>query len=281
VSPRKKNTPDPRFNLIFTDNQSFTLSSVVSPIASLYSEPRARISKDTELLFGHNFKIYEIKNGFAYGQAAAINENSTCPGYVGFIPKNDLGTFTTQANYIVTALRAPVFDDANIKSPINKTLSMGSLIYSGHILDDFIRTERDDYIHRAHVMKISDTPKVSDFTSVAEKHLGLPYIWGGISTVGLDCSGLVLSSLRAVGSDSPRDTDMMEKKLGSFLPIQKNNFSRGDLVFWKGHVGIMVSNTDIIHANAFYMSVTIEPLSVVIDRSLERGGGTITSVKRL
>lgn len=158
---------------------------------------------------------------------------------------------------------------------------MGSLIYSKHTLDDFIKTERDDYIHRAHVMKISDAPKISDFITVAEKHLGLPYIWGGISTVGLDCSGLVLSSLRAAGSDSPRDTDMMEEKLGSFLSISKNNYSRGDLVFWKGHVGIMVSKTDIIHANAFHMSVTVEPLSVVIDRSLERGGGEITSVKRL
>ena len=281
MSIRKKNTPDSRINLTFTNNQSFTLSSVVSPIASLYSEPRACVSKDTELLFGHNFKIYEIKNGFAYGQAASLNGNSLYPGYVGFIPKNDLGTFTTQANYIVTALRAPVFDFDNIKSPINKTLSMGSLIYSKHTLDDFIKTERDDFIHRAHVMKISDAPKVSDFITVAEKHLGLPYIWGGISTVGLDCSGLVLSSLRAAGSDSPRDTDMMEEKLGSFLSISKNNYSRGDLVFWKGHVGIMVSKTDIIHANAFHMSVTVEPLSVVIDRILERGGGEITSVKRL
>ena len=281
MSLRKKNTLDSRVNLTFTNNQSFTLSSVVSPIASLYSEPSACVSKDTELLFGHNFKIYEIKNGFAYGQAASLNRNSLYPGYVGFIPENDLGTFTTQANYIVTALSAPVFDFANIKSPINKTLSMGSLIYSKHTLDDFIKTERDDYIHRAHVMKISDAPKISDFITVAEKHLGLPYIWGGISTVGLDCSGLVLSSLRAVGSDSPRDTDMMEEKLGSFLSISKNNYSRGDLVFWKGHVGIMVSKTDIIHANAFHMSVIVEPLSVVIDRSLERGGGEITSVKRL
>lgn len=281
MSLRKKNTLDSRVNLTFTNNQSFTLSSVVSPIASLYSEPRACVSKDTELLFGHNFKIYEIINGFAYGQAASLNGNSLYPGYVGFIPENDLGTFTTQANYIVTALRAPVFDFDNIKSPINKTLSMGSLIYSKHTLDDFIKTERDDYIHRAHVMKISDAPKISDFITVAEKHLGLPYIWGGISTVGLDCSGLVLSSLRAVGSDSPRDTDMMEEKLGSFLSISKNNYSRGDLVFWKGHVGIMVSKTDIIHANAFHMSVTVEPLSAVIDRSLERGGGEITSVKRL
>ena len=161
MSLRKKNTLDLRVNLTFTNNQSFTLSSVVSPIASLYSEPSACVSKDTELLFGHNFKIYEIKNGFAYGQAASLNGNSLYPGYVGFIPENDLGTFTTQANYIVTALRAPVFDFDNIKSPINKTLSMGSLIYSKHTLDDFIKTERDDYIHRAHVMKISDAPNAS------------------------------------------------------------------------------------------------------------------------
>ena len=112
-------------------------------------------------------------------------------------------------------------------------------------------------------------------------HLGLPYIWGGISTVGLDCSGLVLSSLRAVGSDSPRDTDMMEEKLGTNLSTMQTDLFRGDLVFWKGHVGIMVSKSDIIHANAFHMSVTVEPLSVVSDRILEQGGGKITSIKRL
>jgi cell wall-associated NlpC family hydrolase len=281
VSVREINTQDPRINLTLTNNRSYNLSSVVSRIASLYSEPETCSPKDSELLFGHNFKIYEIQNGFAYGQAAALNENSIYPGYVGFILESDLGAFTTQANYTVTALGAPVFDEANIKSSIKKTLTMGSHIYSSLSFKNFIKTESGDYIHREHIRKISDTPKVTDFTSIAEMHLGLPYIWGGISTVGLDCSGLVLSSLRAVGSDSPRDTDMMEEKLGTYLSTMQTDLFRGDLVFWKGHVGIMVSKSDIIHANAFHMSVTVEPLSVVSDRILEQGGGKITSIKRL
>ena len=111
--------------------------------------------------------------------------------------------------------------------------------------------------------------------------MGLPYVWGGISSDGLDCSGLVLSSLRAVGQDSPRDADMMETWLGINLPISQRGLERGDLIFWKGHVAIMQSATRIIHANAFHMKVESENLRGAAKRIKERGGGVITAIKRL
>ena len=111
--------------------------------------------------------------------------------------------------------------------------------------------------------------------------MGLPYVWGGISSDGLDCSGLVLSSLRAVGQDSPRDADMMETGLGYELPINQRGLKRGDLVFWKGHVGIMQSATLMIHANAFHMKVESEPLREAVRRIEASGGGPMTAIKRL
>ena len=123
--------------------------------------------------------------------------------------------------------------------------------------------------------------EVTDFVTAAEAHLGLPYVWGGISSDGLDCSGLVLSSLRAVGEDAPRDTDMMEAGLGQNLPIRQRGLKRGDLIFWKGHVGIMQSATRMVHANAFHMKVESENLREAAKRIEESGGGPITAIKRL
>ena len=111
--------------------------------------------------------------------------------------------------------------------------------------------------------------------------MGLPYVWGGISSDGLDCSGLVLSSLRAIGQDAPRDADMMEAGLGYDMPVRQRGLKRGDLIFWKGHVGIMQSATQIIHANAFHMSVESEPLREAVQRIAASGGGPMTAIKRL
>ena len=111
--------------------------------------------------------------------------------------------------------------------------------------------------------------------------MGLPYVWGGITTDGLDCSGLVLSSLRAAGQDTLRDADMMEAELGYHLKVTQRGLKRGDLVFWKGHVGIMQTTTRLLHANAHHMCVESEPLKEAAARILAAGGGPITAIKRL
>ena len=118
-----------------------------------------------------------------------------------------------------------------------------------------------------------------DFVAVAERFLHAPYLWGGRTVSGLDCSGLVQISLDARGLAAPRDTDVMEKALGAPL-VDFSDLRRGDLVFWKGHVGIMRDAGELLHANGHFMQVTSEPLRVARDRILAKGAGPITSIAR-
>jgi cell wall-associated NlpC family hydrolase len=130
------------------------------------------------------------------------------------------------------------------------------------------------FVHRQHL--IAESQK--DFAAIAERFLGVPYVWGGKTAAGLDCSGLIQTALQAVGKAAPRDTDMMEKTLGEAVAI--SDARRGDLVFWKGHMGVMLDETRLLHANAFHMAVTIEPLSEAITR-IEKVAGPVTAIKRL
>ena len=117
-----------------------------------------------------------------------------------------------------------------------------------------------------------------DFVAVAERFLGVPYVWGGKTAAGLDCSGLIQTALQATGKSAPRDTDMMEKALGEAIALEA--VRRGDLVFWKGHMGVMLDEKRLLHANAFHMMVAIEPLADAIAR-IDAVAGPVTSVKRL
>ena len=108
--------------------------------------------------------------------------------------------------------------------------------------------------------------------------MGVPYVWGGKTAAGLDCSGLIQTALQAAGISAPRDTDMMEKAIG--LPLDRAEAQRGDLVFWKGHMGVMLDATHLLHANAFHMEVFAEPLDQAIAR-IEKSAGPVTSIKRL
>jgi len=152
-------------------------------------------------------------------------------------------------------------------------------VTTGDKAGDYLKIEGMGYVHNHHCTAAKS--KAGDFVSVAEQHTGLPYIWGGIGPDGLDCSGLVLSSLRAVGRAGLRDTDMQEKSMGKPVKINKrlSGLTRGDLIFWKGHVGIMTSAKTLLHANAYHMSVTAEPLNEAT-RRIARTAGPITSIKR-
>ena len=142
---------------------------------------------------------------------------------------------------------------------------------------EFIRIGRGHYIHRSHIGPI-DTYE-TDFTAIAERHLGLPYIWGGVSSDGLDCSGLVQSALWSIGQACPRNSGEQQAALGKPIDIAAP-LQRGDLIFWKGHVGIMQDSDMMVHANGYHMKTHSEPLKTAAAR-IKKSAGPITAIKRL
>lgn len=272
---------DPRINISRLKGPRLSTQTVIVPVAPLHRKAARRSGQETQLLYGHHFDVYETKKGWAWGQAKSPVKGTKQKGYVGYVPSRFLDNVKTRASYIVTALKAPMFVEPDIKSHIVQSLPMGAHIKGQGRHKDFLQIGAGGYIHRRHVRKMSELPLVMEFVEIAEMHLGLPYVWGGISSDGLDCSGLVLSSLRAIGRDAPRDADMMEAELGYDLPLSQRGLKRGDLVFWKGHVGIMQTSGRLLHANAHHMCVAAEPLREAARRILKNGGGPITAIKRL
>lgn len=271
---------DPRVNIPRLKGPRLSTQTIITPVASLHRRANRRSAQETQLLYGHHFDVYERKKGWVWGQAKSPVKGSKVKGYVGYVPSRFLADVKTRASHVVTALKAPMFRDADIKSHIIQSLPLGAHVKGQGRDRNFLQIGAGGYIHRRHLCKAADMPKAGDYVDIAESHLGLPYVWGGISTDGLDCSGLVLSSLRAAGQDAPRDADMMEAGLGYDLAVTQRGLKRGDLVFWKGHVGIMQTSGRLLHANAYHMCVATEPLRDAAARILESGGGPITAIKR-
>lgn len=165
--------------------------------------------------------------------------------------------------------------------PPLEALSIGAGLAVTGESGDFFTTERGGHVFKPHLCPRSQHEP--DFVAVAERFLHVPYLWGGRTSLGLDCSALVQLSLAAAGMAAPRDSDLQERELGEALAYDDSldGLSRGDLVFWKGHVGIMTDPDTLLHATAFTMSVIREPLRPARDRILARNGGPITAIRRL
>ncbi|HVW72362.1 MAG TPA: C40 family peptidase [Rhizomicrobium sp.] len=233
--------------------------------ASLKSRPSDDAAQDSELLFGEIFTVYDRADGWVWGQAA----NDL---YVGYARESALAKPFAGA-VRVSALLAPVFSAADLKTPVRDLLPMNATVpVLGHV-GDYAHVG-PGFVHQRHLQAESE----KDFVAIAERFLGVPYVWGGKTAAGLDCSGLVQTALRAVGKAAPRDTDMMEKALGEAIAL--GVVRRGDLVFWKGHMGVMLDDRRLLHANAFHMMVATEPLADAIVR-IDAMAGPVTSVKRL
>lgn len=246
----------------FAEGERF---SVVVGRASLRVRPSADAGQDSELLFGEVFTVYDRANGWAWGQAA----NDL---YVGYVREEALASpFPAQAK--VSALMAPLFPAPDLKTPVRDLLPMNAAVPVLERNGDYVRIGDGRYLHQRHL-----GPAEKDFVAVAERFLGVPYVWGGKTAAGLDCSGLIQTALQATGKAAPRDTDMLEKALGNAVGLSQPR--RGDLVFWKGHMGVMLDQARLLHANAFHMEVAIEPLAAAIAR-IEKIVGPVTSVRRL
>jgi len=232
---------------------------------SLRARPSDDAAQDSELLFGEQVTVYEEKDKWAWVQA----RNDL---YVGYVRSQALGDPKT-ATLRVSALMAPVFSAADLKSPVRDLLPMNAAVPVVSRKGDYVDIGAG-FVHQRHL--IPDAEK--DFVAVAERFLGAPYVWGGKTYAGLDCSGLIQTALQAAGKTAPRDTDMMEKALGDAVALV--DIRRGDLLFWKGHMGVMLDESRLLHANAFHMAVAIEPLTEAIAR-IQKVAGPLTSAKRL
>ena len=179
----------------------------------------------------------------------------------------------------VTALRTFAFPGPSIKLPPVETLSIGAQVTV--VRDDgaFAVTRDGWYLPRGHLGGL-DTFE-NDFVAVAERFVGTPYLWGGKSSLGIDCSGLVQISLNAAGTGCPRDSDMQQDGIGRTLDATgMQKLQRGDLIFWKGHVAIVRDADTIVHANAHHMATVIENARDAIAR-IKAAGSEVTAIKRL
>ena len=245
---------------------------VIEAQAPLRREPRPDAPLETEALKGERVTIYDANGeGWAWGQLAA-------DGYVGWLPDNALAPPGATPTHKVTALRTLVFPGPSIKLPPLEALPLGARLVIARIEDRMAVTQSGAYVPAAHLAPLDWNE--TDFVAVAERFLGTPYLWGGKTALGLDCSGLVQVALTACGVACPRDSDMQEAALGTAVSTDPLTLKRGDLIFWKGHVAIVRDRGSLLHANAYHMAVAIEPISSAVAR-IRNAGSEITSVRRI
>ena len=239
------------------------------PAAGIHRAPDAASEQMDQLLFGEIFEVLEEEGKFLWGQARR-------DGYVGFVEAAALARADVEPTHRIAALRTYAFDAASIKSRARGPYSLGALVAVEKDEGPLSKVAGAGWMTTAHLLPIGEFEDQP--ATVAERYLGAPYLWGGRESLGLDCSGLVQQALFACGLACPRDTDQQEQ-LGH--AIERNEFGRGDLVFWKGHVAMGLDATRIIHANGFHMMVAIEPLEGAIGRISAAGSGEPTSFRRL
>jgi cell wall-associated NlpC family hydrolase len=245
------------------------LREVRDASAPLRTDPRPDARLFTEALKGEHFTVYDIDDeGWCWGQ---IESDS----YVGWLAADALTAPGPAPTHRVRAPRTLVFADGDIKNPATGTLPMGALVAVTRDEGRLAATSAG-FVPAAHLMPIAEHE--TDFVAVAERFLGTPYLWGGKTNLGIDCSGIVQIALTASGIACPRDSDMQEKALGAAV-ASAAELRRGDLIFWKGHVAIARDAETMIHANAHHMAVTIEPTNEGIAR-IQKAGSEVTSVRR-
>jgi cell wall-associated NlpC family hydrolase len=246
---------------------------IIEPQAALRREPRPDAPLDTEALKGERVTVYDSNaEGFVWGQLEADK-------YVGWLPSDALVPPGAAPTHKVAALRALVFPGPDIKLQPIEALPFGAKLAVAHMDGRMAVTQTGFYVPAAHLKPVGEYEP--DFVPVAERFLGTPYLWGGKTALGLDCSGLVQIALTACGVACPRDSDMQEEALGKPVAVSSEpDLKRGDLLFWKGHVAIARDHATLIHANAFHMAVTIEPMTEAIAR-IGKTGSIVTSARRL
>lgn len=247
---------------------------VTADTASLRRGAGDDYALDSELLFGERVILFEERDGWGWCQSVRDQ-------YVGYVPLAALGGVGPAATHRVSVLCSHVYPEPDIKLPPRAALKMNALVSISETKDRFaVLVDQGGYVFSNHLGTVEGA--AGDFVSVAESFMGSPYLWGGRSNDGLDCSALVQLSLHAIGKNCPRDSDMQARSLGAALVADEGfeNLQRGDLIFWKGHVGIMKDARTLLHATAHYMRVVSEPLVPTIRRIKESDNGDVIAVRR-
>jgi len=246
---------------------------IVTSSAPLRRSPQADAPLETEALHGERVIVYDEQAGWAWAQLERDQ-------YVGYLPTAALGA-PSAPTHRVAALRTHAYPGPANKLPPRMALSLGAQLRVVGREGDFAVSREGHYVWARHLAEVD--AREPDAVAVAELFLEAPYLWGGRTSEGIDCSGLVQTALIAAGIASPRDSDMQEAALGEPIAIDdpKAPLARGDLLFWKGHVGIMRDPVTLLHANGWHMKTVCEPLAQACDRIAANGGGQVTSVRRL
>ena len=243
----------------FPDVETATRFQVTAGVAAIRSAPQPDAEMLTQALHGETVLIAYEENGFGRVQVES-------DGYVGWTDMEALSAPALPPTHRVSALRSYVFSDPDLKSAPRYLVSLNAKMVVEQTKDRFAYCARAGWIPLSHLVPIGTYEK--DPANVAERYLGSPYLWGGKESLGLDCSGLVQMAFGACGVDLPRDSDMQWNEAGDLIPDWQlaGTLRRNDLIFWEHHVGIMLDNETLLHANAFHMSVVKEPLAEAIPR---------------
>lgn len=238
----------------------------------LRREPRFDAMLDSEALFGETLTLFDESEGWAWVQLARDS-------YVGYMPSEGLSSAVTTPTHRVAALRTYVYASPDIKTPPLSLLSLNALLSGAEVEGRFLALQSGGFVIAEHLRKLDEPAR--DFVDVALGFRGTPYLWGGRTSLGVDCSGLVQLASEAAGLSCPRDADMQANEVGRQLDRQgADALARGDLVFWDGHVGIITGAQDLVHASAYQMMVVEEPLAEARARIASSKGGEITGVRR-
>jgi cell wall-associated NlpC family hydrolase len=241
----------------------------VAASTPIQAAPDAASEQQDQLLLGEGFDVLEESGGWAWGQALR-------DGYVGYVQLERLGPREGAPTHRIKALRTYGFSRPDLKSAPIGVFSINALVRAGRSENNFLEAGEAGWIYAPHLASLDEFE--TDYVAVAHRFLGAPYLWGGRDSLGLDCSGLVQQAFYACGRSCPRDTDQQMAVFERAAPLSE--LSRGDLVFWRGHMGIMCDGLTLLHANAFHMAVAIEPLAAAVTRIKASGSGELVALRR-